>query len=96
MHYTYAAASNQLHGSSDILTAHFSTFITNPWRLILWSVLVLLVSHIVVARGVVKGMERASQILMPVLLIELIALIGIGLSLPGNDSSLSMKRVSRS
>ena len=66
--FSYQALTNQFssltqEGIQNILTALFA----DPARQIIWQFIFLGVSVYVVAQGVVKGIERASKILMPIL-----------------------------
>ncbi len=45
----------------------FAEFIAHPWRPVFWTVVFLLLNFLVLRRGVVKGIERISNILMPFL-----------------------------
>ena len=49
----------------------FETFISNPWRPVLYTCLFVLATHFVIALGVQKGIERSAKILMPLLLLIL-------------------------
>lgn len=61
----------------------FMAFINDPVLPIIFLVVFIAIVTIIVLCGVKKGIEMASKILMPLLFICLIAVIGIGLSLPG-------------
>ncbi len=42
------------------------------WKPLLWGVIFILMTHFIVARGVEKGIEKASKVMMPLLLIILV------------------------
>lgn len=63
--------------------SRFTAFISNPWRPALWTVLFLLANLLVLRRGIEKGIERASNILMPCLVLLLIIFCVNALTLPG-------------
>ncbi len=67
----------------------FSSFTASPWRPLIWMVLFLLITHIVVVRGIKKGIEKSSMILMPMLFLIFLILIGRSLTLPGASEGLS-------
>ncbi len=69
-------------------TALFDSIVSNPVRPIIFAGLCLLITHIIVALGVEKGIERFSKILMPLLFIMLIALSVNSLLMPGRDEAL--------
>ncbi|MCC8117237.1 MAG: sodium-dependent transporter [Bacteroidales bacterium] len=50
----------------------FDSFIANPWRSLGWTVGFLLINFLVLRRGVEKGIERISNLLMPLLFLLLI------------------------
>lgn len=61
---------------------HFVAF-TASWKEPLYTVLFILLTHLVVAMGVQKGLERISKIVMPILLIMLIVLVLHSAVMPG-------------
>lgn len=61
----------------------FDTFIQNPWRPVLYTCLFVLATHVVIALGVQKGIERSAKILMPLLFVVLIVLAIHSLLMPG-------------
>lgn len=66
----------------------FETFISNPWRPVLYTCLFVLATHFVIALGVQKGIERSAKILMPLLLLILIVLSIHSLLMPGGEAGL--------
>ena len=60
--------------SPEINTERFVNFTTNPLRPIICTILFALLTHVVIALGVQKGIERSSKLMMPILFIMLIAL----------------------
>ena len=56
---------------------------TTSWKEPLYTVLFILLTHLVVAMGVQKGLERISKIVMPILLIMLIVLVLHSAVMPG-------------
>jgi neurotransmitter:Na+ symporter, NSS family len=82
--YLWKAISGQLNGLDQSEYAQlFGETISNPYISVSAQFLFMLLTIIVVAKGVQKGIERASQIMMPVLFILFIALIIRSLSLEG-------------
>ena len=66
----------------------FETFISNPWRPVLYTCLFVLATHFVIALGVQKGIERSAKILMPLLFVILIILSVHSLLMPGGEAGL--------
>ncbi len=64
--------------------ASFGKFISNPWEPLVWSTIFLALSLAVIYRGVEKGIERFSKIMMPLLFVLLLTMIVRSLTLPGS------------
>lgn len=69
--------------TASILAADFAQFSTNAWWPLVWLSVSIVVNAIIMAAGVQKGIERASNILMPLLGILLIVLVVNSFFLPG-------------
>lgn len=83
LQYIVQAATGSLTGqSSEGFIATFNGFVSNPWKPALWTVVFLFLTHFVIVRGVEKGIERSSKVLMPLLFILLLVLTGCSISLP--------------
>ena len=52
---------------SEASSAAFAGLMNNPWRLLLWHTVVVLLVVFIIRRGVQQGVERAANILMPML-----------------------------
>jgi len=63
--------------------AYFTAFTSSPWQPVVFTAIVLLVTHVIVVRGVEKGIERFSKLLMPLLLVILVVLVISSLLMPG-------------
>jgi NSS family neurotransmitter:Na+ symporter len=61
----------------------FVRFISNPWEPLVWQTLFLVGSAVIIYRGVEKGIEKFSKIMMPLLFILLFIMIIRSLTLPG-------------
>ncbi|MDR0891348.1 MAG: sodium-dependent transporter [Mediterranea sp.] len=66
----------------------FNQFAANPWRPMLWMILFMLATHFVIVRGVEKGIERSSKIMMPALFIIVLILVVCSVSLPGAEAGI--------
>lgn len=82
MDYTAVSFSASLMKPMDY-GAYFDTFIQNPWRPVLAMAAFMAITHFVVVRGVEKGIERFSKILMPMLFVIIMVLIVFSLNMPG-------------
>ncbi len=58
----------------------FSELVSDPERLLAWHTIFMVMTMVVVARGVKKGLEQAVRYLMPALLILLLILVGYAMN----------------
>ena len=80
-------------GSLDLATMEdyhlrFDEFSTGNWRPVLWTLIFLTLNFLILVRGVTKGIERMSNILMPVLFVILLIFCINSLTLPGAGEGL--------
>lgn len=74
--YIYKLWTGQLSGlNAEQIMAVWGEFIADPLGLLLWHSIFMLLTLIVVARGIHKGLEQASRIMMPGLFIVLLILM---------------------
>lgn len=66
-----------------VFTRHMGELISSPTRPVLWAYVMIIVNLVVLMRGVRKGIERLSNVLMPVLFALLLVFCCVSLSLPG-------------
>lgn len=74
--------------ASQVLTMDFNAFATSQLPPILWASLFIAINAFILLGGVQKGIERASNILMPILLLLLAMLCVNSLTLPGAAEGL--------
>lgn len=60
----------------------FEVLISNPWRPAAWTLIYMAINLMVLRRGIEKGIEKMSNLLMPCLFLLLIVLCANSLSLP--------------
>lgn len=87
--YTRLAIGNYFDGKSaaDFPTI-FNEFVSNPWKSVAWMLAFMVVTHIIVVRGVKGGIEKFSKVMMPALFIILIVLAVCSATLPGASQGL--------
>ena len=68
--------------------AFFNNFSANPWRPIIWLIVFLVITHLIIVKGVEKGIEKSSKIMMPALFILLIILVFCSVTLPGASKGI--------
>ncbi|SDG47836.1 neurotransmitter:Na+ symporter, NSS family [Selenomonas sp. WCT3] len=82
----YAVAFLTGQGGAAAADAYFVSFITNPWDAGLYAVLFMLLTAVIVYRGVEKGIEKCSRVMMPILLVSIVLIAGYSLSLSYTDA----------
>ncbi len=81
--YLFASALGEIRGDKDFVAQYFQTFSSDPIKPIVWAVVFMLMTHLVVIRGVRKGIEKVSNMLMPTLFVLLLIIVVASCSLPG-------------
>ena len=89
LEYTFDSATNAFADKSpqEFVTL-FQQFSSNPWRPVLWLFVFLLATHFIVTKGIEKGIEKASKIMMPALFVCLLILVAASLTLPGASAGV--------
>ena len=84
LEYIFEAVSNSFAGKTPAeFISSFQSFSSNPWRPALWLTLFLLATHFIIVKGVEKGIEKSSKIMMPTLFIIILVLVGCSVTLTG-------------
>lgn len=83
LQYLYASFMAEVRGDADFVKTYFVSFSSDGIRPTLWTIAFILLTHVVVVKGVRNGIERASKILMPMLFVLLVVLVVASCSLPG-------------
>ena len=83
--YLAAFATGSAHAAAT--DSYFTAFITSQWPPIFWFVIFLAATAFVVYRGVDKGIERLSRILMPILLVLILGIACFSLTLTHTDEA---------
>ena len=91
LHYTIQSALGQLQGLTTTdsgqqttdFGAVFYAFVSDPWQPIVYLAIFMLLTHLVVARGIQHGIERYSKLMMPMLLMIIVLLMAFSLTMPG-------------
>ena len=89
LEYVYEALTNGFTGKTPTeFISSFQQFSSSPWRPVLWLVLFLLVTHFIIVKGVEKGIEKSSKIMMPTLFIIILILVICSVTLPGAGAGI--------
>ena len=83
LQYLFASIVGQVNGDAHYVKNYFQEFSSDPVEPVLWGVYFILITHWVVVRGVKAGIEKASKLLMPILLVLLVVIVIASCLLPG-------------
>lgn len=83
LQYLGATAIGSLKGDSAFAASYFEQFSTDPVKPAVMGVVFIAITHFVIVRGVQRGIERASKLLMPLLFVLLLIIVVASCSLPG-------------
>lgn len=87
--YTVLAIGNCFDGKGSLdFPVIFNQFVSNPWKSLLWMFAFIIVTHVVVVRGVKSGIEKFSKVMMPALFVIMIVLTVCSVMLPGASQGL--------
>lgn len=74
---------------SDMAVGHEQfMLLTSGWRTVIWTVIFLFCNMLILLGGVTKGIERASNIMMPLLFVLLIVFCVNSFTMPGFDEGV--------
>lgn len=82
LQYIYASLVGHLQGDPAYIKQYFVNFSTDTYKPILWTLVILGLTHLVIRHGVRDGIERASKMLMPTLFILLLVIVVSSCMLP--------------
>ncbi len=83
LEYFTSSLTDDIVGDAAYVKNYFSTFVSHPYKSALWGILFILLTHIVIVRGVRGGIEKASKMLMPTLFVLLLIIVVASCLLPG-------------
>lgn len=88
LEYMMASATGSLLEGQDY-TEFFNDFVSDPWKPVVYMVVFMLLTHVIIIRGVKEGIEKFSKVMMPMLLLIICVLVVCSFSLPGSAEGLS-------
>lgn len=89
MDYLFMSATGALSGHSpEGYSQIFTDFVSNPWRCVGWTLLFLIINFLVMRKGIRGGVERAANVMMPLLFLLLLIFCIHALLLPGSEKGL--------
>ena len=88
LQYLLASLLGSLNGDAGYVQEYFLSFSSHPWKPVVWALAFILITHLVIVRGVQGGIERASKLLMPLLFVLLVTIVIASCLLPGAMSGI--------
>ena len=89
LYYAYSSFTGALADPDCNYGAFFGDFVANPWLSLLSAVVFMLMTHLIIIRGVQNGIEKCSKVLMPMLLLIIGILVVCTFSMPGINEGLT-------
>ncbi|MFA7386514.1 MAG: sodium-dependent transporter [Thiohalobacteraceae bacterium] len=88
--YVLRTASGMFDGATaDGVLAIFNGFVADPERLLAWHTVFMVMTTVVVARGVKSGLEQAVRFMMPTLFVLLVAMVGYAMNTGAYDQAVA-------
>lgn len=85
----YSTIAGDAPGSSAQFTHRMAEYVATPVKPVLFTIALILINAVVLLGGVQKGIEKMSNLLMPVLFLLLVIFCGVALSLPAAGEGLA-------
>lgn len=76
-------------GNPNAYADYFQRFVSNPYMPVFYTIIFMLISHYIILRGVKKGIEKFSKIMMPMLFVILLMLVICSLFTSGAKEGLT-------
>lgn len=88
-YFAVAATGGLLDGTEGGFAGDFAAFIADSWQPAFWHLVIMAISMAVVAAGIAGGIERLTNVLMPLLALLILVLAGYALTLPGAGAGIA-------
>lgn len=82
LQYFFASVGGHLNGDVTYVQSYFKNFSSDPVKPLIWTVVFIFLTHLVVMKGVRNGIEKASNIMMPILFVLLVVIVIASCTLP--------------
>lgn len=87
--YLYQSFGNAFEGKNAVeLEGMFNDFVQHPFRPLLWQLIFMVLTCLLIYSGVKKGVERYTEILMPLLFVVIVLLAIRAVTLPGGSAGV--------
>lgn len=88
LQYIFASGIGELSGDPQYIASYFASFSASPVKPVVWTAVILLITHFIIVRGVRGGIERASKAFMPTLFLLLLIVVVSSCLLPGGTKGI--------
>ena len=88
LQYIVASLTGSLNGDPQYIQQYFTDFSQSPLKPVMWTVVILLLTHMVIIHGVRGGIEKASKMFMPTLFVLLLVVVVASCMLPEADKGI--------
>lgn len=88
LQYIVASLTGSLNGDPQYIRQYFTDFSQSPLKPVMWTVVILLLTHMVIIHGVRGGIEKASKMFMPTLFVLLLVVVVASCMLPEADKGI--------
>lgn len=88
LQYLYASVAGQIKGNSDYVARYFTEFSSDIAMPVVWAMVFIIITHFVIVKGVRKGIEKASKLMMPTLFVLLLIIVAASCMLPNAISGI--------
>lgn len=88
LQYLYASVAGQIKGDSDYVARYFTEFSSDVAMPVVWAMVFIIITHFVIVKGVRKGIEKASKLMMPTLFVLLLIIVAASCMLPNAISGI--------
>lgn len=88
LQYVCASVLGEIKGDSTFVAQYFQEFSSSAFLPVLWTVVILVTTHLIIINGVRRGIERASKLLMPALFILLLVIVVASCLLPNAEKGI--------
>lgn len=88
LQYLYASVAGQIKGDSSYVARYFTEFSSNIAMPVVWAMVFIIITHFVIVKGVRKGIEKASKLMMPTLFVLLLIIVVASCMLPNAISGI--------
>ncbi len=88
LQYLYASVAGQIKGDSSYVARYFTEFSSDVAMPVVWAMVFIMITHFVIVKGVRKGIEKASKLMMPTLFVLLLIIVAASCMLPNAISGI--------